>query len=127
MGFYDKIVEKYARKFNLTTEETKKMTKRIRNFILNESKKTNKITDVIILKSFFILEEMQKEHNKKLIKREELAKNKNIVIAKYYDEIVEKANLNWGSRRIAKYLKEAHKQKISHTTIYNFLKKVKNG
>jgi len=122
MGFYKELVARRAKEFGLTEEETRLLAKRVKNFIESETQKIGELTDITILKSFFIINKMKELHKKNLIKNQALAKNKNKVIEQYFEEIVELREKGWGSRRIAKFLKEKHKKEISHTTLSNFFK-----
>jgi len=126
MSLFHKLVKARAKELQLTEAETRKLAKRVAKFIEKESQKTGEITDVIVLKSFFILNEIKRERYSSQIINQALASNKNLVIERYYREIVDKHNKGWGARRIAQYLQKHHKVKISHTTVYKFLKELKN-
>jgi len=126
MSFTQKLIKARAKELQLTEAETRKLAKRIAKFIEKESQKTGEISDIIVLKSFFILNEIKRERYSSQIINQALAKNKNLIIERYYKEIVNLHNKGWGARRIAKYLQTHHKVKISHTTIHKFLKEL-NG
>ena len=124
MSFNEKIVKARAKEFELTEAEVREVGKRMANFIKKEAEKTGgEITPIIVLKSFFILNEVKKKRYNNSAKALALLKNKNVIIEKYADEIIDLHILKgWGSRRIAKYLKEKHNKDISYSSIYKFLK-----
>jgi len=69
-------------------------------------------------------------HYKEIKKAQELKKInlenvKNPLLKKYASEIIELHNQGWGVRRIEKWLLEAHKAKISYSSIYRLLKQQK--
>ena len=131
MSFNKKIIEARAKELGLTKREIIEVGKRMANFIRKEAEKTGgEITPIIVLKSFFILNEVKnKRYNKKakeLALKEAKIKNKREIIEEYADKIIDLNILRgWGSRKIAKYLKEKHNVDISHSTIYKFLKEYK--
>jgi len=127
MSFAEKIVKKRAKELGLTEAETRKVAKRMAGYIRKEANKIGgDITPLIVLKSFFVLDEVKKERYNNSAKMLALLKNKNIVIEKYADEIIDLHILkNWGSRRIAKYLQQKHNVSVSYSTIYKFLKNYK--
>ena len=131
MSFNEKIIKARAKELGLTEKEVREAGKRIANFIKKEAERTEgEITPIIVLKSFFILNEVKnKRYNKKakeLALKEAKIKNKREIIEKYADKIIDLNILRgWGSRKIAKYLKEKHNVDISHTTILKFLKEYK--
>ena len=127
MSFNEKIVKARAREWGMTEQEVREVGKRIANFIRKEAEKTGgEITPIIVLKSFFILNEVKKKRYNNNAKALALLKNKNVVIEKYADEIIDLHILRgWGSRRIAKYIKEKHNKDISYSSIYKFLKTYK--
>ena len=70
-------------------------------------------------------------HQKEIQEAQELKKInlneiKNPLIKKYAKEIIELHNQGWGVRRIEKWLYEAHRAKISHSSIYRFIKQQKS-
>ena len=67
----------------------------------------------------------QKEKNE--TKKINLDGIKNPLIKKYAKEILELHNQGLGARRIQKHLYEAHRAKISHSSIYRYLKAQKNA
>jgi hypothetical protein len=107
----------------LTKEENIIFLKRLSGWIdKNGYTKTSLIKGITtILRQ---IKSQQKEKKKKL----ELNGITNRLLIKYSDEIISYHNQGLGARRIAGLLYELHKAKISHSTIYRFLKKVlKNG
>ena len=129
MSFNEKIVKARAKEWGMTEQEVREVGKRIANFIRKEAEKTGgEITPIIVLKSFFILNEVKKKRYNNNAKALALLKNKNVVIEKYADEIIDLHMLKgWGSRRIAKYIREKHNKDISYSTIYKFLRDYKKG
>ena len=131
MSFNKKIIETRAKELGLTKRETIEAGKRMANFIRKEAEKTGgEITHIIVLKSFFILNEVKnKRYNKKakeLALEKAKIRNKKEIIEEYADKIIDLNILQgWGSRKIAKYLKEKYNVDISHTTILKFLKEYK--
>ena len=127
MSFNEKIIKARAREWGLTEKEVREAGKRIANFIRKEAEKSGgEITPIIVLKSFFILNEVKKKRYNNSAKALALLKNKNTIIEKYADEIIDLHILRgWGSRRIAKYIKEKHNKDISYSSIYKFLKTYK--
>jgi len=126
MGFAKKIVKKRAKEWGMTEAEVKEIGKRMANYIDKEAKKTGKISGILVLKSFFVLEEVKKKRYNNAAKALALLKNKNVVVEKYADEIIDLHILRgWGSRRIAKYLQQKHNVSVSYTTVYKFLKNYK--
>ncbi len=131
MSFNKKIIEARAKELGLTKREIIEVGKRMANFIKKEAEKTGgEITSIIVLKSFFILNEVKnKRYNKKakeLALKKAKIKNKREIMEKYADKIIDLNILRgWGSRKIAKYLKEKYNVDISHTTILKFLKEYK--
>ena len=67
----------------------------------------------------------QKEKNE--TKKINLDGIKNPLIKKYAKEILELHNQGLGARRIQKHLYEAHRAKISHSSIYRYLKAQKEA
>ena len=67
----------------------------------------------------------QKEKNE--TKKINLDGIKNPLIKKYAKEILELHNQGLGVRRIQKHLYEAHRAKISHSSIYRYLKAQKEA
>ena len=129
MSFNEKIIKARAREWGLTEKEVREAGKRMANFIRKEAEKSGgEITPIIVLKSFFILNEVKnKRYNKKA---KELAlnklKNKREIIEEYANKIIDLHILQgWGSRKIAKHLKEKYNVDISYSTIYKFLKEYK--
>ena len=129
MSFNEKIIERRAREWGMTKEEVKKIGKRMARYIETEARKNKgEITAIVVLKSFFIFEEVKnKRYNKKA---KELAlnklKNKKEIVEKYADKIIDLHILqSWGSRKIAKHLKEKYNVDISYSTIYKFLRAYK--
>jgi len=61
MGFAEKIIKKRAKEWGMTEREVREVGKRIANYIKKEAEKTGKISDILVLKSFFILEEVKKK------------------------------------------------------------------
>lgn len=59
------------------------------------------------------------------LKRLDLAKVKNPILRKYAKEILELHESGMGVRNIQKTLLEAHRAKISYSTIYRFIKEQK--
>ena len=127
MSFNEKIVKTRAKEWGMTEQEVREVGKRMANFIKKEAQKTGgEITPIIVLKSFFILDEVKNKRYNNSAKALALLKNKNVVIEKYADEIIDLHILKgWGSRRIAKYIKEKHNKDISYSSIYKFLKTYK--
>ncbi len=126
MSFNEKIIKARAKEWGMTEKEVREIGKRMANFIKKEAEKTGEITPIIVLKSFFILNEVKKKRYNNSAKALALLKNKNVVVEKYADEIIDLHMLKgWGSRRIAKYIKEKHNKDISYSTIYKFLKTYK--
>jgi len=126
MALNHKIIKARAREWGLTEKEVREVGKRMANYIKKEAKKSGGITDILVLKSFFILNEVKKQKNDSMAKNLALISNKNIIINRYANEIIDKHMLHgWGSRKIVKWLKEAHRADISHSTIYKFLKEYK--
>ena len=127
MSFNEKIIKTRAKEWGMTEQEVREVGKRIANFIRKEAEKSGgEITPIIVLKSFFILNEVKKKRYNNSAKALALLKNKNVVIEKYADEIIDLHVLRgWGSRKIAKYIKEKHNKDISYSTIYKFLKTYK--
>jgi len=115
MSFNEKIIKKRAKEWQLTEKEVREVGKRIANFIKKEAEKTGgEITPIIVLKSFFILNEVKNKKYNNSAKALALFNNKNIVIEKYADEIINLHILkNFGSRKIAKYIKEKHNKDIN--------------
>ena len=66
--------------------------------------------------------EIQKAQEQKSI---DLAKVKNPILRKYAKEILELHDSGMGARAIQKTLLEAHRAKISYSTIYRFIKEQK--
>jgi len=69
-------------------------------------------------------------HEKEIKKAQEAKKInleniKNPLLKKYAKEIIELHNQGWGARRISKWLWEAHRAKISYSSIYRLLKQQK--
>ena len=129
MSFNQKIIKSKAKKWGMTEKEVREVGKRMANFIRKEAEKTGgEITPIIVLKSFFILDEVKnKRYNKKA---KELAlnklKNKREIIEEYADKIIDLHILQgWGSRKIAKHLKEKYNVDISYSSVYKFLKTYK--
>jgi len=126
MSFAEKIIKKRAKEWGMTEKEVREVGKRMANYIKKEAEKTGKISSILVLKSFFVLEEVKKKRYNNSAKALALLKNKNIVIEKYANEIIDLHILkNWGSRRIAKYLQQKHNVSVSYSTIYKFLKNYK--
>jgi len=126
MSFAEKIVKRRAKEWGMTEKEVREVGKRMANYIKKEAEKIGKISSILVLKSFFVLEEVKKKRYNNSAKALALLKNKNIVIEKYADEIIDLHILkNWGSRRIAKYLQQKHNVSVSYSTIYKFLKNYK--
>ena len=63
--------------------------------------------------------------NAQKTKKINLENVKNPLLKKYASEIIELHNQGWGVRRIEKWLLEAHKAKISYSSIYRLLKQQK--
>ncbi len=63
--------------------------------------------------------------NAQKMKKINLENVKNPLLKKYASEIIELHNQGWGVRRIEKWLLEAHKAKISYSSIYRLLKQQK--
>ena len=66
--------------------------------------------------------EMKKAQELKKINLENV---KNPLLKKYASEIMELHNQGWGVRRIERWLLEAHKAKVSYSSIYRLLKQQK--
>ena len=106
----------------LTKEENIIFLKRLSGWIeRNGHAKASLIKGITtILKQ---IKNQKKEKKKKL----ELNGVKNKLLIKYADEIISYHRQGLGARKISNLLYELHKAKISHSTIYRFLKKVENG
>jgi tRNA A37 N6-isopentenylltransferase MiaA len=124
MSFNKKVTKKVARQLDLTEQETIRMAKRMTKFIKTKSNyNMDNFTYILLLKSFFILEDIKKKRYGNLASMLTFSKATNTVIKEHYREILNLHLINgWGSRKIAKYLQQKYKVKISHTTIYKFLK-----
>ncbi|MEO1923347.1 MAG: helix-turn-helix domain-containing protein [Nautiliaceae bacterium] len=74
-----------------------------------------------------ILEDIHQKEIQKAqeLKKINLQKIKNPLLKKYAKEILELHLQGWGVRRIEKWLWEAHKAKISYSSIYRLLKQQK--
>ena len=126
MSFEAQIIKKRAREWEVTEQEVREIAERMLKFIRKEGK--GNITPILLLKSFFVLEKVKKEKYNNNAKALALQKNKNIIIEKYVDEIIDLHFFkDLGCRRIAKYLKEKHNAKIHYSTIYKFLKNYKEA
>jgi len=126
MSFAEKIVKRRAKEWGMTEKEVREVGKRMSNYIKKEAEKIGKISSILVLKSFFVLEEVKKKRYNNSAKALALLKNKNTVIEKYANEIIDLHILRgWGSRRIAKYLQQKHNVSVSYSTIYKFLKNYK--
>jgi IS30 family transposase len=75
-----------------------------------------------------ILEDIHKREIQKAkeLKKINLEGIKHPYLKKYGKEIIELHQQGWGVRRIQKWLWEAHKAKISHSSIHRFLKQQKS-
>jgi IS30 family transposase len=79
-----------------------------------------------VLRSLFILNEIKQNRYNDKARKYALLSNKNEHIQAHASEIINLHELKqFGSRKIANYLKSKYKIKISHTTIYKFLKNYK--
>ena len=87
------------------------------NTTISLAKGINKILDDIHYR------EIQKAKELKKINLEGI---KHPYLKKYGKEIIELHQQGWGVRRIQKWLWEAHKAKISHSSIHRFLKQQKS-
>ncbi len=126
MSFEAQIIKKRAKEWGITEQEVREVAKRMTNYIKKEGK--GNITPILLLKSFFVLEKVKEEKYNNSAKALALLKNTNIIIEKYADEIIDLHFFKgFGSRKIAKYLKEKHNAKIHYSTIYKFLKNYKNN
>jgi IS30 family transposase len=76
-----------------------------------------------INKILYNIHEKEKNETKKI----NLDGIKNPLIKKYAKEILELHNQGLGVRRIQKHLYEAHRAKISHSSIYRYLKAQKEA
>ena len=76
-----------------------------------------------INKILYNIHEKEKNETKKI----NLEGIKNPLIKKYAKEILELHNQGLGARRIQKHLYEAHRAKISHSSIYRYLKAQKEA
>jgi len=90
----------------------------------NGHTKTSLIKGItLIYKQLHKHQEVKKEEELKKIK---LTGIKNKILLKYATEILELHKQGLGARKISNVLYELHKAKISHSTIYRFLK-AQNG
>ena len=90
----------------------------------NGATKTSLIKGItLIYKQLHKHQEVKKEEIKKI----KLTGIKNKILLKYATEILELHKQGLGARRISQILFETHRAKISHSSIYRFLKKVENG
>jgi len=90
----------------------------------NGHTKTSLIKGItLIYKQLHKHQEVKKEEIKKI----KLTGIKNKILLKYATEILELHKQGLGARRISQILFETHRAKISHSSIYRFLKKVENG
>ena len=89
--------------------------------------KNNGNTSISIAKGINKILDDIHQKEKAEIKEINLEGIKNPLIKKYAKEILELHNQGLGARRIQKHLYEAHRAKISHSSIYRYLKAQKNA
>ena len=119
-----KKTSNYADMLGLTKEEYEVLLKRL----AGHYKRHEIISKKVIDNSFFILEDILK-NKMKLIKEKQEAMTKNIVIRKYYDEIVLLRTVEgFGATKIIKTLIDKYEDKdskvrtLKRSTVDNFLR-----
>ena len=127
MSFKEDLIKNRAKEWGVNEEQALQIAKRIANFVEIEAEKTGKVTDLIILKSFFILNEAKKENYDKSAKQYALLKNTNEVIFAKADIIIELHQKGLGAYKISAFLLEKYNKKISPSTIGRFLQNYKKG
>jgi IS30 family transposase len=91
--------------------------------------RANGHTDISLAKGINkILDDIHKKEIQKAkeFKKINLEGIKHPLLKKYAKEIIELHLQGWGVRRIQKWLWEAHKAKISHSSIHRFIKQQKS-
>jgi hypothetical protein len=123
--FVEKRAEKVKNLLNLQeTENAKLFAIRLKHWIDANGNTTQSILKAIIV----ILQDLHKKEIKEAqkIKKLNLEKIKNPILLKFGNEILNLHNQGLGSRKIAEYFKLKN-IKISHSTIYRFIKEQENG
>jgi hypothetical protein len=123
--FVEKRAEKVKNLLNLQeTENAKLFAIRLKNWIDANGNTTQSILKAIIV----ILQDLHKKEIKEAqkIKKLNLEKIKNPILLKFGNEILNLHSQGLGSRKIAEYFKLKN-IKISHSTIYRFIKEQENG
>lgn len=128
MSFKENLINARAKEWGVDKEQAIQIARRIAKFIRIEAQKTGDITDLIILKSFFILNEVKKECYNKNAKEFALSKNTNEVIFAKANVIIElHEQQGLGAYKISAFLLEKYNKKISPSTIGRFLRNYKKG
>ena len=127
MSFKENLAKVRAKEWGIDEKQAIQVARRIAKFISAESQKTGDITDLIILKSFFILNEAKKENYDKSAKQYALSKNVNEVIFAKADIIIELHQKGLGAYKISAFLLEKYNKKVSPSTIGRFLKSYKEA
>lgn len=127
MSFKENLANTRAKEWGVSKEQAIQVARRIAKFIKIEAQKTGDITDLIILKSFFILNETKKECYNKNAKEYALLKNTNEVIFAKANVIIELHEQGLGETKISRFLLEKYNKKISPSTVGRFLRNYKKG
>ena len=123
--FVEKQLEKLKNLLNLQDKENAKLfTIRLKKWLEKNGNTSQSITKAIIV----ILTDLHKQEIEQAnkLKKINLEKVKNPILLRFGSEIMRLHNQGLGSRKIAEYFK-LKKIKISHSTIYRFIKEQENG
>jgi hypothetical protein len=123
--FVEKQLEKLKNLLNLQDKEnTKLFTIRLKKWLEKNGNTSQSITKAIIV----ILTDLHKQEIEQAnkLKKINLEKVKNPILLRFGNEIMRLHNQGLGSRKIAEYFKLKN-IKISHSTIYRFIKEQENG
>ncbi len=127
MSFKENLANTRAKEWGVSKEQAIQVARRIAKFISIEAQKNGGITDVVILKSFFILNEAKKESYNKNAKEFALSRNTNEVIFAKANVIIELHEQGLGETKISRFLLEKYNKKISPSTVGRFLRNYKKG
>lgn len=123
--FVEKQLEKLKNLLNLQDKENAKLfTIRLKKWLEKNGNTSQSITKAIIV----ILTDLHKQEIEQAnkLKKINLEKVKNPILLRFGSEIMRLHNQGLGSRKIAEYFKLKN-IKISHSTIYRFIKEQTNG
>ncbi len=118
MSFFEQKKKKTATFFKISGDTLERAAGRMKGYL-----KSKGISVVDIIYSLqFLVEEIEKEQ-KKITKVDFVYNFRDIKLQKYQAKIIELFKQGYGAQRIAKFLYQTYKIKISKSTIENFLKK----